>query len=155
MRNNIIGKKGISDIVGVTMIVLLTIVALSVMWSYVGGITENIESLSPVPDCLQLRWDVNACHNDLVKKAEVTITSRDRIDALTFIKSEAQASTRFTCNSAENSAQCIPGQCIPGFTGGNTISKTFYVPEESPGKVIVYANACQQFAKEVDTSRLC
>ncbi len=148
-------KKGISDVVGVAVITMLTVVALYLAWSYVSGFTNNLDSqLSPVSECLQLNVDISlACYNAVTQQVELAVSTGadDNIKSLTFVASDGQNSQTHVCGSS-NQADCKQSCIVP--TSGE--AKQIFIPlQVQPTSITYFANNCGQFAKSINQIPSC
>lgn len=142
-----LNKKGISDVVGTTLIVLLTIVAMGLVWSYISAIISPLDSqLSPLPDCLQFRAAQNACYGD--GELRLSTSSPDKINTLKLVT----GAQTFDCNpKATNTATCGPNKCIPQIAKGQ--AQTLYVNlAVRPQEITVVYNDCTISQRTVQVS---
>ena len=60
-----LNKKGLSEVVQTSLIILLSISAIFTIWGYISGITGNLENqLSPTVECIQQESEITrACIN--------------------------------------------------------------------------------------------
>ena len=85
-----LNKKGLSEVVQTSLIILLSISAIFTMWSYISGLTQDFENqLSPVVDCLNQNSKVQSACISTDGKVEVTINKE---------LGETITSTQFTLN---------------------------------------------------------
>ena len=73
-----LNKKGISEIVQITSIIALSIIALWTIGSYVFGLSDKLDgALSPIVDCVQLQTRITSACINSENKIEVTITKSE------------------------------------------------------------------------------
>ena len=145
-------KKGIGDVVGITLITLLTIVAIGFIWSYVSTVTSSLDSqLSPLPSCIGNRISATACYNIITSNLEVTMSVPQQINAITFVTTLNANSQTFSCGKPTN--QCLPGTCVVPSAGQ---TKIYYIPSTAtPESVNLYVNECSTTPTIIEHIQSC
>lgn len=86
-----INRKGVSEIVQIASIILLSLVALSLVWIYVSRVSGNsLDQLSPLVDCVQLQTKIESACLNSNSEIEVMI-NKDLTDEINefYLKSES------------------------------------------------------------------
>ena len=81
-----LNKKGMAEIVQIILIIALSIIAITSVWSYVSDLSNTLESqLSPIVDCVQLQTKIDSACISSENKIEVKISKAltDKITKIT------------------------------------------------------------------------
>ena len=100
-----LNKKGISEIVQITSIIALSIIAITMIWGYVSYLS-NIASnqLSPTVDCLQLQTRITSACINSEGNIEVTINKAitDKITRVNLV-----GDNNFKASCGESCSTCL------------------------------------------------
>ncbi|MDP4039866.1 MAG: hypothetical protein Q8P57_04790 [Candidatus Pacearchaeota archaeon] len=139
-------KKGIADIVATVLIIALSVVAVSMIFSYLSVYAQNLDStLSPSISCLEMRTSITeTCYNSETKNLEVSVDKSvgdNKISSFTFFTGEETFSCGLACE----------GKCNIHESG----KKTFFLAlEEKPLNLKFQINECQNI-REIDNIPEC
>lgn len=100
MRN--LNKKGLSSIVQVSLLTMLSVMAISMVWGYVSDLSSDFENqLSPAVDCISQESSIaSACLNSQGKiELSIDVGIEERISSLDISYSEESFSCGQTCGS--------------------------------------------------------
>ncbi len=140
-----LNKKGLSEVVQTSLLILLSISAIFTLWSYVGDLTGDFEeTLSPVVDCINMKSEIKgACINE-DGKVEVTLNK-----AL----GETITNTEFNLNGESFSCDNSCASC--SISEDKNTQKIYLTPTNqisAGNSLIVSINAC---APEILELRNC
>src|SRR3989344_7123587 len=127
-----LNKKGLSEVVQTSLIILLSISAIFAMWSYIGDLKGNLENqLSPVVGCLQQEsYFESACINAEGKiEATMSIALSESITNAQFnINGESFSCGSYSCDTCtftetENKKTIYLNPTTNPLIGNNLIAK--------------------------------
>jgi hypothetical protein len=133
---NIKSKKAIADIVVVTLIIALSVIAVAIVWSYVSAVTSSVETqLSPFSECINHQSKIISVeYNEQEGEAKVSVEraiTDENIGRFTF---NIDGKT-YTCGHTENTCT----SCNLQEQG----TKDFYFPlSEKPSEVSLTIDTC-------------
>lgn len=133
-----INKKGMAEIIQVSSILLLSILAIGLVWGYVADLGSTVDQqLSPTVDCItQQSTLISACINAQNQvQARIQIASGESIQSALFQLGQES----FTCN---------PNTCttctLPQTEGTHTIYLEPQQPITAGAQLTTYLNTCPQ-----------
>ena len=106
MFNKLENKKGVSNIIATMSLVLLSIIAVGVLWGFVKTTIDNIE-LSPEISCLDMKTKSTvkiqrACFNSQTKETQITLKrslTGLTIESLEFATQKNKYQCGLSCNN--------------------------------------------------------
>ena len=136
-----LNKKGLSEVVQTSLLILLSISAIITMWGYIGGLTGDFkETLSPVVGCINIDSEAQSACINADGKIEVTLS-----------KALGETITKTEFNLNGESFICGSNLCQScTFTQDKNIQTIYLNPETeelNKNNLIVSINDCapQQF----------
>ena len=100
-------RKGLSEIIQISLITLLSIAALAFVWSYVTDISTDLEKqLSPTVDCITMQSKIESACVDANGKVLVKLDVKEKINVAEFrINSESFYCGQNACSSCSISEE--------------------------------------------------
>jgi hypothetical protein len=139
-------KRALADVVAIVMIIALSIISISIIFSYTKNLTETTTSqLAPTINCIQIQTKLSACSSNNEIMATIIPGPDEDINKLIFVTPTNSfgcgSSNDFSCNS----------QCQTPEIGQ---SKSYFIPStENNLKVII--GQCSNFPLEVNNIQPC
>tara|TARA_Y100000310_G_C20639960_1_gene793340 strand:- start:133 stop:582 length:450 start_codon:yes stop_codon:yes gene_type:complete len=135
-----LNKKAVSSIISVTLIIVLSVAAVSLLFSYTNKLSKSsLSTLSPTIDCIKLKTTSSACYNLQNQELEVTVSPGidESINYLQFSLSSGQGSSSYGCGSSNDfscSSSCIPPE--------DKKTKYFIPASETPNELQIQYESC-------------
>lgn len=130
-----LNKKGLSEVVQTSLIILLSISAIFTMWSYIGDLASNLgNQLSPTVGCIQQKSEAQGACISTDGKVEVTINKE---------LGETITSTQFTLNGESFSCDNSCASCsLESKQGKTKIYLNPTTPPSTENPLITKINSC-------------
>lgn len=137
-------KKALAPIVATLVIILLTLIAISIVWITIKELTKDV-ALSPEMNCLDVKIQPpikinSACYNSEKKQINLELKRNLEKIPIESILVSSDTNSEWRCSSS-----C--GNCIILSEGE---AKTYFLDEETkPNEIILKINQCEIETKEI------
>ena len=147
--SNRLNKKGISEIFSVVLIVGMSIVALTLLTTFLFGILgETKTQLAPAIECISAQTKiVESCVDEFNSELRLKIKISEKISSLQFIITSKGSAKSYYCGEKCDFSCTIPSEV------GQT--KTLYLPLQNiPEEVTLIMDGCNRGTTKIETCRL-